>query len=71
MNKGELEHFIHNRTHKSLRSLEEVELMLGIGHFETAASRLYYASFYLVSAALAKRGFSTKSHDGTQRLFGR
>jgi uncharacterized protein (UPF0332 family) len=49
--------------------LEEARLLLEQGHTNTYVNRLYYAYFYVVSAALLMKGLSSIKHSGIRSLF--
>jgi uncharacterized protein (UPF0332 family) len=50
---------IQYRTRRAHEAMEEARLLADTGHWNTCVSRLYYACFYIVSALLAKQGFSS------------
>ena len=56
---------------KAKESLAAAELLLGQGYSEFAASRAYYAMFYVAEALLASRGQSYSSHAAVQAAYGR
>lgn len=45
-------------------------MLAEIGLFDDASSRLYYAAFHLVSAALLTHGVQAQSHGGVATLLG-
>lgn len=47
---------------KARRFLRSAAVLRGEGDFDSAASRLYYAMFYLAEAALSSKGVAFKSH---------
>lgn len=47
---------------KSERSLAAAEMLIERGDFDFAASRIYYAMFYMAEALLARKGRSYSSH---------
>jgi len=51
------------------RALADARALLAAGAIESAASRLYYASFHAIRAALIVRGFFSKTHKGQIALF--
>lgn len=71
MSPEEIRNYVDNRVMRSKRSLEEVDVLAGIKHYNTAISRLYYALYYSVTALLLKMGFTSKTHEGAQRQFSR
>ena len=54
---------------KAKESLAAAELLLGQGYAEFAASRAYYAMFYVAEALLASRGQSYSSHAAVQAAY--
>lgn len=71
MNLEERQAFIIHRIEKAEASLKEVKVLYEIGHYSTAASRLYYAAFYSASALLAKEKFEIKTHTGIRNELNR
>ena len=55
---------------KSQKSLEAAKALLKDGFSEAAASRAYYAAFYLAQAALATKDISRNKHSGVIAAFG-
>lgn len=58
------------RTDKAYKLLEEVEVLLDNGLYNSAVNRMYYACFHSVSALMVKNGIENKSHKGLRHLFG-
>ncbi|MDI6733397.1 MAG: HEPN domain-containing protein [Planctomycetota bacterium] len=56
---------------KSKESLEVAKELLAKGHYDFAASRAYYAMFYLAECALFTKGFTFSSHKGVISGFGK
>lgn len=56
---------------KAEGSLAAAELLLGQEYTEFAASRAYYAMFYVAEALLTDRGQSYSSHAAVQAAYGR
>jgi uncharacterized protein (UPF0332 family) len=56
---------------KAKESLEAARLLLEKGYNNFAASRAYYAMFYVAEALLASLGQSYSSHGAVQAAFGR
>lgn len=59
------------RLERAREALSESALLLEGGFANTAASRLYYACFYAVSALFALENLSAKTHKGARALLGR
>ena len=57
------------RLQKAKEALEEVRGNIGLSYWRVAANRLYYASFYAVSALLIKHGITAHTHAGAINQF--
>lgn len=55
---------------KALTALQAARALGDLGMYDDAASRLYYAAFHLVSAALVMLGVQAHSHGGVASLLG-
>jgi len=63
--------YVSRRMANARNMLDEVvEYHIENELWNTAVNRLYYACFYAVSALLYNYGFESKTHAGTQTLFG-
>lgn len=51
-------------------TLDEIDNLLALQYYNNAASRMYYACYYAVTALLIANGIATKSHDGVKQMFG-
>ena len=58
------------RIQKAKETFAEIENLVKLGYWRTAANRLYYASYYAVSALLIKNGIEAKTHQGVINQFG-
>lgn len=56
---------------KARESLTAAQILIKEGHYDFAASRAYYAMFYVASALLANLGQSYSSHSAVISAFGR
>jgi uncharacterized protein (UPF0332 family) len=56
---------------KTARSIEAAELLLEKGHIDFAASRTYYAYFYIAEALLFSLGLEYSSHGQVLAQYGR
>ncbi|MBI4319830.1 MAG: HEPN domain-containing protein [Chloroflexi bacterium] len=56
---------------KARRYIDAAESLRQQRHFDSAASRLYYAMFYCASALLRARGLTFSSHKGVLSAFAR
>jgi len=50
-------------------TFKEVSVLIEQGFFRTAANRLYYSCFYIVSALLLQNKFAARTHQGIISLF--
>lgn len=55
---------------KAARAIDAAEDLLDRGDLDFAASRAYYAMFYVASALLSERGLQARKHGGVHALFG-
>ncbi len=55
---------------KSEKTLTEARKAAEMQMWATAANRLYYASYYAVSALLLKQGVGVKTHEDVIQMFG-
>ena len=67
--KEEVAVLVDYRFERARQSLEEARLLMDGGHGNACVSRLYYASFYAVSALLLSKGLSSSKHSGVRSLF--
>lgn len=58
------------RLQKARATLEEATGNLQMMYWTVVANRLYYATYYAVSALLIHHGFNAQTHGGVIRLFG-
>ena len=56
---------------KATQSLDAANLLRQQGYFDFAASRAYYAMFYVAEALLASLGQSYSTHGAVQAAYGR
>lgn len=63
---GDLVAYRMTRAHQTL---EDAHILAKAGRWNACVNRLYYASFYAVSALLAKDGLSSSKHAGVRSLF--
>ncbi|MEM0994266.1 MAG: HEPN domain-containing protein [Bacteroidota bacterium] len=57
------------RTERAKESLEEAKILAISKHWNTTASRLYYACFYIASAYLVLNSFEASTHAGVKKIF--
>jgi uncharacterized protein (UPF0332 family) len=65
----EIKNLIEYKMIRAFESLEEAEIMANYKHWNTCASRLYYACFYAVSGLLLTQNLSSSKHTGIRSLF--
>ncbi len=66
---GPVEDYILYRINKSLETFIDAKLLCDNERWNSAINRLYYSSFYLVSALIHSRGIKAESHSGTRTQF--
>jgi uncharacterized protein (UPF0332 family) len=71
LNEEEREIVVRHRLVRANETLAEAKDLLVLSHWYGAANRLYYASYYAVSALLVKYGHISRTHGGTKGLFGK
>jgi uncharacterized protein (UPF0332 family) len=57
------------RIHKAKETFRDAQLLLEAMRWDSAANRLYYASFYMVSAYMAKQEIRVTTHSGIKSRF--
>ncbi len=62
--------YINYRIERAFETLEEAEILAKNEKWNAVINRLYYASFYAVTAILISKEIETKSHDGVRIKFG-
>jgi uncharacterized protein (UPF0332 family) len=60
--------YVAYKMQKAAQALKEAKLLMDHNMNETAASRLYYAAFYALTAYLTAIGLNPKSHTGAKSL---
>ncbi len=70
MNASEKKELVKYRIGKAKDTFSEVEVLIQNKFLNNAVNRLYYASFYAVSALFIERNIQAKSHAGTKQMFG-
>ena len=66
-----LEALIRYRLERAQESLNDARVLADAESWNTCVNRLYYSSFYAVSALLARDGLSSPRHTGVRSLFNR
>lgn len=62
---GELVAF---RINKAKGTFQDAQLLLEAMRWDSAANRLYYASFYMISAYMAKQEIRVTTHSGVKTI---
>lgn len=62
--------YINYRLQKAKETFSEVEILITNEFWNTSINRMYYASFYAVTALLIKHNIETASHSGARQKFG-
>ena len=60
---------INLKIDKAKETIKEISFLIEKGFYRTAANRLYYSCFYIVSALLLQKGFEARTHQGIITLF--
>lgn len=58
------------RIENANKTLEEVDILMQNGLYNTAVNRMYYACYYAVCALLIANNINTKTHDGVRQMLG-
>lgn len=58
------------RMERAAETMEEVDILANMGHYNAAVNRLYYACFYAVQALLLKNGITATTHAGVKTMLG-
>ena len=64
-------YIVNHRLQKAHDTLKEAKGNIDMGFWHTAAKRLYYACYYVVTALLIKNGFTVRTHNGVFTLLGK
>ena len=70
MSREELSALVVCRIERAKATLVEAEGVAKEGYWNLVANRLYYATFYMVSALLLRHGYESYTHSGARGLFG-
>jgi uncharacterized protein (UPF0332 family) len=66
---GTFDDYIQYRINKSQETFSDATLLYENERWNSAVNRLYYSSFYLVSALIHRSGIKAISHNGTKTQF--
>ena len=64
------EDYIEYRINRAKETIQEVRSHIEKRYWNTAINRMYYASFYAVSALLVRDKIDVSSHSGVRQRFG-
>lgn len=57
------------RMENAQKTLGEIEALVALKYYNTAANRMYYACYYAACTLLIANKVNTKSHDGIKQMF--
>ena len=57
------------KVERANETIKEIPVLIEQGFYRTAANRMYYACYYIVSALLLQRGYEARTHNGIITLF--
>lgn len=70
MTESERKELAKYRLKKANETLQEIEILIQNKLWNTAINRMYYASYYAVSALLIIESIQAQTHSGTRQMFG-
>lgn len=69
LDSASLEEFVYYRVKRAEETLTEADCLANNGHYSGAINRLYYASYYIVTALLMANDISASTHNGVRAMF--
>ena len=60
---------INLKIERANETIREVPYLIEQGFYRTAANRLYYSCYYIVSALLFQKGYEARTHKGIISMF--
>jgi len=69
MTPQEKQDYIRYRLEKAEETLKVAQVNGNLGFWNTCVNRLYYASFYAITALLLQNDHPTQTHKGVKTLF--
>jgi uncharacterized protein len=66
---GSTRDYIDYRISKSIETFEDAKLLALNNRWNSSVNRLYYSSFYMVSAILYKNDIQSETHNGVKTMF--
>ncbi len=70
LNREEITAIVTYRLEKSAKTMEQAENNIPMKYWELVANRIYYATYYAISALLIANGHTAKTHESIIRIFG-
>jgi uncharacterized protein (UPF0332 family) len=61
--------YIAYRLKRVTESIDEIDMLIKMGHWNSVVNKMYYACFYAVGALFLRHELLTKSHSGTLHKF--
>ena len=66
---GDLKDYIVYRLSRACETLNDAKILAENKSWNSCVNRLYYSSFYAVTALLISKGFEAKTHNGVKTIF--
>jgi uncharacterized protein len=66
---GDLKDYIVYRLSRAGETLNDAKILAENKSWNSCVNRLYYSSFYAVTALLISKGFEAKTHNGVKTIF--
>jgi uncharacterized protein len=66
---GDLNEYIVYRLSRADSTLNDAKLLAKNNSWNSCVNRLYYSTFYAVTALLISKGFEAKTHNGVKTIF--
>lgn len=61
---------VHYRLQRAIETLQEIDIHLKNGFWNTAINRLYYSCYYAATALLLHNGINASTHSGVRQMLG-
>jgi uncharacterized protein len=66
---GDLKDYIAYRLSRADSTLNDAKILATNNSWNSSVNRLYYSTFYAVTALLISKGFEAKTHNGVKTIF--
>lgn len=66
---GDLNDYINYRLSRADSTLNDAKILAFNNSWNSCVNRLYYSTFYAVTALLISKGFEAKTHNGVKTIF--